>query len=214
MDGSAGEPDAAHGHGEHAAEAAGAPAPAAAAPAAAPAVPGEEGDVEIISSGDDYSEDSQEQNTFGGLFGETSEPPDAAMIRLHHMERQHEQLADTVDSMQTQLAGVLSSQAQLTDHVSGLERGLATVVTQQQTATADAAALRGDIQALLGHLTGGTLNLPPTAPPATTKEEPAAEPVAAAVPGPSDQPGQAALPTGPLGADKGKDKGRSAQEPY
>ena len=130
------------------------------------------------------------------------------------MEQQHEQLADTVDSMQTQLAGVLSSQALLTDHVSGLERGLATVVTQQQTATADAAALRGDIQALLGHLTGGTIHLPQTAPPETTKEEPAADAEAAAATSPSDHSGQAAPPTGPLGADKGKDKGRSAQEPY
>ena len=192
----------------------GPPPSAEVAPVAAPTAPGDEGDVELISSGDDYSEDPEEPNTFGGTFGDPSDPPDAAMIRLHQMERQHEQLADTVDSMQTQLAGVLSSQALLTDHVSGLERGLATVATQQQTATADAAALRGDIQALLGHLTGGTVNLPQPPPPALTKEEPAAEAGAEAAPSTSDHPGQAAPPTGPHGADKGKDKGRAPQAPY
>ena len=136
------------------------------------------------------------------------------MIRLQYMERQHEQLADTVDNMQTQLAGVLSSQAQLTDHVTGLERGLATVVTQQQTASVEAAALRGDIHALLGHITGGTLNLPPVVQPITAKEEHAAEPGAAAAAGPTEPTDQTAIPVGPPGADKGKDKGRPGQDPY
>ena len=136
------------------------------------------------------------------------------MIRLHHMEQQHEQLADTVDSMQTQLAGVLSSQALLTDHVTGLERGLATVVTQQQTATADAAALRGDIQALLGRLTGGSLSLPQAVLPATTKAELPPEAEAAAPNGPPDQAGLAAPPLGPHEADKGQTKGRPSQGPY
>ena len=198
-EGGVGQPEASPEHGAHPAEVAGAPDPAAVATGAAQAVPGEEGgvDIEIISSGDDYSEDPHEPNTFGGFFGESAEPPDAAMVRLHHMEQQHEQLADTVDSMQTQLAGVLSSQALLTDHVTGLERGLATVVTQQQTATADAAALRGDIQALLGHLTGGSLSLPQAAPPANTKVELPPEAEAAPSSGPTDQAGMAGPPPRP-----------------
>ena len=177
------------------------------ATATAAEVPGDVIDVEIISSGDEYSEDSHE------LFAPAADPPDAATIRIHHMEQQHELLATTVDNMQMQLAGVLSSQATLTEHVAGLEQGLATVVTQQQTATADAAALRGDIQTLLGQLTGGTIHLPQTATLQAKKEEATAAVESAAACSAPDQPGQ--VPgTGPPGADKGKDKGRATQDPY
>jgi hypothetical protein len=157
---------------------------------------------------------SHELNTFGERFASASKPPDAATTRIQHMEQQHELLANTVDNMQVQLAGVLSSQATLTEHVSGLERGLATVVTQQQTATADAAALRGDIQTLLGHLTGGTIHLPQAATLEAKKEEAAAAAEPAAACSATDQPGQATPGTGPPGADKGKDKGRATQDPY
>ena len=203
-------------HGAHSAEAAGALDPAAVATGAAQAVPGEEGgvDIEILSSGDDYSEDPYEANTFGGLFGEDAGPPDAAMNRIYHMERQYEQLVETVDNMGTQLAGVLSSQAQLAEHVTGLERGLAVVVTQQQTATADAAALRGDIQALLGHLTGGSIALPQAAPPANTKVELPPEGEAAPSTAPTDQTGLAGPSPGPQEPDKGQTKGRPSQGPY
>ena len=136
------------------------------------------------------------------------------MIRLHHMERQHNQLADTVDTMQTQLAGVLSSQALLTDHVTGLERGLATVVNQQQAASGETAALRGDIHALLGLVSGGTLHLPNLAQPIPAKQEPAVEAAADAETGHDELSDLAAIPVGPPGADKGNDKGRASQGPY
>ena len=190
-------------------------APAAAvAPGATPAASEDAADVEIVSSGDGYDEDPFEPNTFGGFFGQPSEPPDAAMNRLHHMERQHDQLAETVDTMQTQLAGVLSSQALLTDHVTGLERGLATVVTQQQAASGETAALRGDIHALLGQLTGGTLNLPTPEQHISAKQEPAVEAAAEAETGHDELSDLAAIPVGPPGADKGNDKGRAGQGPY
>ena len=213
-DGGASEADAAHGPGGLAPAVDEEPPAAAVAPGATPAASEDAADVEIVSSGDDYDEDPHEPNTFGGFFGLPSEPPDAAMNRLHYMERQHEQLADTVDNMQTQLAGVLSSQAQLTDHVTGLERGLATVVTQQQAASGETAALRGDIHALLGHLTGGTLNLPNLAQHIPAKQEHAAEPSMAAAAGAVEPTDQTAIPGGPPGADKGKDKGRPGQDPY
>ena len=130
------------------------------------------------------------------------------------MERQHEQLADTVDNMQTQLAGVLSSQALLTNHVTGLEHGLATVVTQQRAASDDAAALRGDIQALLGQLSGGSLALPHAAPSVAPKAEIPPEPEAAAPIAPPDQAGYAGPSIGPHEADKGQTKGRPSQGPY
>ena len=136
------------------------------------------------------------------------------MNRLHYMERQHEQLADTVDNMQTQLAGVLSSQALLTDHVTGLERGLATVVSQQQAASGETAALRGDIHALLGQLTGGTLNLPTLAQNNTAKQEPVVEAPAEAETGHDELTHLGVIPVGPPGADKGHDKGRPNQGPY
>ena len=203
-------------HGAHPAEAADGLDPAAVATGLAQAVPGEEGgvDIEIISSGDDYSEDPYEPNTFGGLFGEHVGPPDAAMNRIQHMERQYDQLGETVDNMGTQLAGVLASQAQLAEHVTGLERGLAVVVTQQQTATADAAALRGDIQALLGQLSGGTVALPHVAPPASTKVELPPEGEAAPSTGPTDPTGLAGPSPGSQEPDKGQTKGRPSQGPY
>ena len=132
--------------------------------------------MEIVSSGDEYSEDSREPNTFGGRFGHHHSSYDPAAPRIAHMEQQHEQLAETVDTMQAHLASVLTSQAELTQHVTGLEQGLATVVSQQQAATADAALLRGDIQALLGHLTGGAVTLSTPTTPTQAKAELPAEP--------------------------------------
>ena len=129
------------------------------------------------------------------------------------MEQQHEQLAETVDTMQTQLAGVLSSQALLTDHVTGLERGLATVVTQQQAASSETAALRGDIHTLLGQLTGGTLHLPAFSQPPQAKQEPPPEAPTEPSSSHAELSDLAAIPVGPPGADKGNDKGRS-QGPY
>ena len=116
--------------------------------------------------------------------------------------------------MQTQLAGVLSSQTLLTDHVTGLERGLATVVTQQQAASGETAALRGDIHALLGHLTGGTLNLPNLAQHIPAKQGPAVEASAEAAACPAEPADSFVIHVGPPGADKGNDKGRPGQGPY
>ena len=180
-----------------------------AAPGAVKGGPEDGADIEIFSSEEDYDEDPNEQ-FHGGFAG----PPDAAMFRLHHMERQHEQLSDTVDNMQTQLAGVLSSQALLTDHVTGLERGLATVVTQQQAASSETAALRGDIHTLLGQLTGGTLHLPHFSQPTPAKQEPPAEAPTEPSSGHAELPDLAAIPVGPPGTDKGNDKGRNSQSPY
>ena len=185
------------------------PPDAPAAPGATKGEPEDAADIEIVSSEDGYDEDPDEH-----FYGHSSGPPDAAITRLHYMERQHEQLADTVDTMQTQLAGVLSSQALLTDHVTGLERGLATVVTQQQAASGETAALRGDIHALLGHLSGGTLHLPNHAQPIPPKQEPAVEAAAEAEIGHDELSDLAAIPVGPPGADKGNDKGRASQGPY
>ena len=180
-----------------------------AASGAAKREPEDAADIEIVSSEEDYEEDPNEH-----FYGNFAEPPDAAMIRLHHMERQHEQLSDTVDTMQTQLAGVLSSQALLTDHVTGLERGLAAVVTQQQAASGETAALRGDIHALLGQLTGGTLHLPHFSQPTPAKQEPPTEAPTEAPSGHDELSDLAAIPVGPPGADKGNDKGRTSQGPY
>ena len=201
-------------HEEHSADAVVPPDSVEDGPGIAQAVPGEGdgADVEIVSSGD-YSEDLNEANTFGGRFGDIG-PPDAAMNRIHHMERQYEQLGETVDSMGTQLAGVLSSQAQLAEHVSGLERGLAVVVTQQQTATADAAALRGDIHELLGRLTAGAITLPQAPLPAHMKAELPPDSEAAPSTAPTDPTGLAGPPAGPPEAEKGQTKGRPSQGPY
>ena len=178
------------------------------APGTANGGPEDGADIEIFSSDEDYDEDPNEQ-FHEGFAG----PPDAAMFRLHHMEKQHEQLSDTVDTMQTQLAGVLSSQALLTDHVTGLERGLATVVTQQQAASSETAALRGDIHTLLGQLTGGTLHLPAFSQPPQAKQEPPPEAPTEPSSSHAELSDLAAIPVGPPGADKGTDKGRS-QGPY
>ena len=143
------------------ASASSAPADAAAAAPSTPAppfgmaeaVPGDhpEGpDVVILSDSSEYDEDADE-------FQDAEAPPPtqseaAQFVRMTLMESQHNQLAATVDSMQTQLTDVLANQSQIAVHVEGLERGIANASASTNN---EITGLRGEIQALLGHLVGG-----------------------------------------------------------